>query len=387
MANKHPVDRAQHRVTQHRVTSYKEFEDELDFTGIQFPVQLKDITKFEQLNSLHSVNVFGISDERVVLPGADKPSLTIIPLRITKVKKQHHADLLYIQNDTGNSHYVLIKDKSRLLGSQLTKHDGKNNICDYCLNNFSSADRLIRHVELCKQKRCQVTLMPQEGKNMLSFNNFRQMFPLPFFIVADAETLNVKLPTDPLDLTTSSTTKCARLPPCSIGYKVVCIDEGFHAPPKRFTGPECVEEFLNSLSADIRALKKILENRLEMNLTNEEEEHFQTATVCHICEKPLSPEKPSFVRDHCHLTGKFRGASHSECNLLYGLANVKKHKIPVLFHNLAGFDSNLIMSAVKPRKHGKLEELPRTNHVLSHSQLEALNLRIATRFLESPWTS
>ena len=91
--------------------------------------------------------------------------------------------------------------------------------------------------------------MPQEGDNVLSFTNFQQMFPLPFFIVADAETL---LPTKPLDLTTSSTTKCARLPPCSIGYKVICMDEGFHAPPKRFTGPECVEEFLDSLSADIR---------------------------------------------------------------------------------------------------------------------------------------
>ena len=108
-------------------------------------------------------------------------------------------------------------------------------------------------------------------------------------------------------------------------------------------------------------LKKILENRLEMNLTNEEEEQFQSATVCHICEKPRSAEKPKFVRDHCHLTGKFRGASHTECNLLYGLSNVKKHKIPVLFHNLAGFDANLIMSAVKPKKHGKLQVLPRTN--------------------------
>ena len=48
------------------------------------------------------------------------------------------------------------------------------------------------------------------------------------------------------------------------------------------------------------------------------------------------------VRDHDHLTGKFRGAAHSSCNLLVR----KSYKIPVFFHNFRGYDSHLLVHAL-----------------------------------------
>ena len=48
------------------------------------------------------------------------------------------------------------------------------------------------------------------------------------------------------------------------------------------------------------------------------------------------------VRDHCHITGKYRGAAHWSCNINLKLTK----KIPVIFHNLKGFDSHLIMKEV-----------------------------------------
>ena len=76
------------------------------------------------------------------------------------------------------------------------------------------------------------------------------------------------------------------------------------------------------------------------NLTPQEEKDFQSATICHICEQVLFKDKETGqilkVRDHCHFTGEYRGAAHNQCNL-----NCKKPLIlPVIFHNLQGYDSH-----------------------------------------------
>ena len=71
-------------------------------------------------------------------------------------------------------------------------------------------------------------------------------------------------------------------------------------------------------------------------IMSEEEEQFQSSNTCWICEKRIDDNKK--VRDHCHVTGKFRGVAHWSCNI-----NVQLTKsVPVMFHNLRGYDSHLI---------------------------------------------
>ena len=70
----------------------------------------------------------------------------------------------------------------------------------------------------------------------------------------------------------------------------------------------------------------------------EEEEQFQSSNTCWICEKRIDDDKK--VRDHCHVTGKFRGAAHWSCNINVQLTK----KVPVMFHNLRGYDSHLIFN-------------------------------------------
>ena len=72
-------------------------------------------------------------------------------------------------------------------------------------------------------------------------------------------------------------------------------------------------------------------------LSEEEEEQFQSSKTCWICEK-LTENDDEKVRDHCHITGKFRGAAHWNCNINFQLTK----KVPVIFHNLRGYDSHLI---------------------------------------------
>ena len=72
-------------------------------------------------------------------------------------------------------------------------------------------------------------------------------------------------------------------------------------------------------------------------MTEEEEHLFQQSNSCWICKKLIDNDEEK-VRDHCHVTGKFRGAAHKSCNLNFKLTK----KVPVIFHNLRGYDSHLI---------------------------------------------
>ena len=66
-------------------------------------------------------------------------------------------------------------------------------------------------------------------------------------------------------------------------------------------------------------------------MTEKEEEQFQSSNICWICEKLIEDEK---VRDHCHITGKFRGAAHWSCNINLQLTK----NVPVIFHHLRSYN-------------------------------------------------
>ena len=83
-----------------------------------------------------------------------------------------------------------------------------------------------------------------------------------------------------------------------------------------------------------------------------EEYLFQQSHSCWICKKLVDNEDEK-VRDHCHITGKFRDSAHWDCNINFQLTK----KIPVIFHNLKGYDSHLIFS--EPHKFNlKVDAIP-----------------------------
>ena len=76
----------------------------------------------------------------------------------------------------------------------------------------------------------------------------------------------------------------------------------------------------------------------EIVMTKEDNEDFNNSTKCWICENDYIDTDVK-VRDHCHITGKYRGFLHRNCNI-----NLKlNHKIPIVFHNLKNYDSHHIM--------------------------------------------
>ena len=67
---------------------------------------------------------------------------------------------------------------------------------------------------------------------------------------------------------------------------------------------------------------------------------YDNSTLCHVCNEELGEDR---VRDHCHLSGKFRCAAHEICNLKYKVPEF----FPVIFHNLSGYDSHLFIKTLE----------------------------------------
>ena len=76
-------------------------------------------------------------------------------------------------------------------------------------------------------------------------------------------------------------------------------------------------------------------------MSEEEEYLFQQSNSCWICKKLINNNDEK-VRDHCHVTGKFRDTAHWDCNINFQLTK----EIPVIFHNLKGYDSHLVFSVL-----------------------------------------
>ena len=89
-----------------------------------------------------------------------------------------------------------------------------------------------------------------------------------------------------------------------------------------------------------------------LRLTREEQKLFNAEVKCHICSRLLNGDK---VRDHCHFTGKYRGAAHNKCNLMCR----KPRVLPVIFHNLQGYDAHLFIKQLA-RIEGDLNCIPST---------------------------
>ena len=92
------------------------------------------------------------------------------------------------------------------------------------------------------------------------------------------------------------------------------------------------------LEENVKSIYTRFDKPKKMIFGAKEREEFDGATECWICHGEFAKDDKK-VRDHCHLSGKYRGAAHNKCNLKYRRPNFT----PVLFHNLSGYDSHLFI--------------------------------------------
>ena len=97
------------------------------------------------------------------------------------------------------------------------------------------------------------------------------------------------------------------------------------------------------------------EKKKNILLIPEEKKDYDDQKVCYICKKEFdnndNDKKQQKVRDHCHYTGKYRGAAHNICNLRYKIPQ----EIPVVFHNGSTYDYHFIIKELVKEYKGNFE--------------------------------
>ena len=95
------------------------------------------------------------------------------------------------------------------------------------------------------------------------------------------------------------------------------------------------------------------EKKKMIPLTIKEKIRYNEQEICYICKKEFdkNDKKNYKVRDHCHYTGKYRGAAHNICNLRYKVPK----EVPVVFHNGSTYDYDFIIKELVKEFDGNFE--------------------------------
>ena len=318
----------------------KKMINELNYDGIDFPLSQKHYNKVEKQNNIR-INVFGYEDGQP------------FPINISKDTFEDQMNLLLITKDE-KKHYVLIKDFNAFMYNQ-SKHKERKHFCMYCLQCFSSERILANRVSNCLTiNGAQAINMPKQGENILKFNNFHKQLPVPFVIYADFKAITKKVQgceqSEEMkkDKDTRSYTEAYQThEDCGYGYKVICCyDDKYSKYTRIYRGENAVYKFMEKMLEEVEYCKAVIKKHFNKSLvmTEVDEQHFKTMDGCHSCGEKYT-DKDVRVRDHCHITGKFRGSAHQECNLKL-MIKPENLKIPVIFHNLRGYDSHFIMQQI-----------------------------------------
>ena len=121
-----------------------------------------------------------------------------------------------------------------------------------------------------------------------------------------------------------------------------------------YRGKDAVNKFIKSILKEYNYCKSVVKKHFNkiLIMSAEENERFELTNICWIYSK-LIENSDNKVRDHCHISGKYRGATHWSCNI-----NLKiTKKVPVIFHNLKGYDSHLIFKELS-RFNVKISVIP-----------------------------
>ena len=115
-------------------------------------------------------------------------------------------------------------------------------------------------------------------------------------------------------------------------------------------------------------------------MSQEDEEKYKNNNICYFCEQEILDNTK--VRDHCHLTGDYRGPAHYNCNI-----NVKQKQsnfIPILFHNFSNYDCHLFFKTLIDKKPDNinLSVIPKTNEEYISVTYGCLRFVDSYRFLQ-----
>ena len=151
----------------------------------------------------------------------------------------------------------------------------------------------------------------------------------------------------------SSTTKINKHTPLG-GYSIFtsCSFDESKNKLNYYRGKDCMKKFCKDLKEHATRIINYEKKKI-IPLTKEEKINYNDQQICYICKKEFDTiDKKNYkVRDHCHYTGKYRGAAHNICNLRYKVPK----EIPALFHNGSTYDYLFIIKELVKEFEGNFD--------------------------------
>ena len=194
-------------------------------------------------------------------------------------------------------------------------------------------------------------------KNILESKPGKKSLKHVFVIYVDLECLLLKMNTCNNNLNKSYTTTKAVHKPSGYSLVTSCLFDKSENKQTYYRGKDCIKSLCDDLKEQLTRITNYEMKPMDL-LTEEEKESYKNQELCHICDKEFCTDnnndeykKMRKVRDHCHYTGKYRGAQHSKCNLNYKIVK----DIPVLFHNVSVYDYNFIIKYLLGEFEGNFE--------------------------------
>ena len=323
-----------------RISKIKPFINQYNWKDIDFPSTSKDWKKFESNNEV-TLNILYIphNTKKINIAYKSKNNLTcdkqVILLMITNGEKWH---------------YLTVKNLPGLLRSITSTHK-EDFYCLNCFHSYTTKNKLEAHKKICKSHDYCHVEMPTKD-NIIKYNHGEKSMKLPFVIYADLECLLEKMSTCQNNPNKSSTTEINKHKPSGYSLFTHCSFDESKNKLNYYRGDDCMKKFCKDLRE--HATKIInYEKKNMIPLTTNEEIYYNKQKICYICKKEFdnNDKKQQKVRDHCHYTGKYRGAAHNICNLRYKLPK----EIPVVFHNGSTYDYYFIIKELVKEFDGNFE--------------------------------
>ena len=296
LAALHPVNH-----NPQRVNHYEPFEDELNVNGIDFPMTVDQIVKFEKLNPGISITVLGIDEPE----NKEKESSKLFPLRVPDHQRENHIVLLY-WSEGDQYHYAWVKNLNRLLSHTKT-HGHQTYFCERCFRGFTHPNLLNKHSEICKDIPIQAVQMVDEE---IRFKNWAKSEECLFRVYADFECLLQEC-----NEGNDKTIKVQKHIPCSVAWVLISDQPEVDNHSFLYRPSPDPDMSMEEMSADVidhlmESLQEIEEELLPylkevkpLLMTEEQETAFQAASHCYMCEEPFLEKKGKWskVRDHNHM--------------------------------------------------------------------------------------
>ena len=246
-------------------------------------------------------------------------------------------------------HYLAVRSLSALLRG-ITSSNNEYFYCLNCFHSYRTLNKLEKHGRVCNNHDYYHVDMPEAGKSILKYSSGDKSLKVPFIIYADLECLLKKEQSCQNNPKNSSTPRKAKDKPSGYSLSLNCSFDETKNRRKMYRRKD-----LKELATEITNYKE----KEMIPSTDKEIKSYVEQKVCHICKEKFSYDKNKKseyhlyhkVRDHCHYTGKFRGAAHNICNLRHKVPK----KIPIVFHNGSTYDYHFIIKQLAEDFKGQFE--------------------------------